>query len=1019
MKDHTKTPPIPSLVLSLGAFAQQITASVRSIYLRGDLRRRSVTRFITANLEEQGVVIKEAEETFDLAREQIVNGDGGSRKETFHQTIQSLQEVHTQLEEILHSLYTHENLIATGWETTYDIPINVYLIADITDHVSAGMVFPFLVYLEQMLAETRISSLNLLLNVAAGPEFIVDYTSDVDVQVVTFLKELDQILALDSPLCHELNHLVGFEGEWIDLPQIYLFDQYKEGSYLVKDRDELRVMIGNALLALLQNDLARQLVQYHNEHEIYESGSFYHSLGAASLHYDPQSLVQYCVEKSASEFIDRYILEYAVDYTRASKQVDDFFSHLGGFDEWAEHFMSQLPQETGIRPIRSQIPAMTVSWGAYQRSPIAYQDFTQLPWKQELLQTHESFNENIFPQAKLNFERSAKKWEDEVSVVIETQIDALLVDLKAYPGGLQTAVFVLEAVEKRIGALEQELENLNGKLEAERSQRIKSFEGNLDRVQTFIEQAPVLPKWMRIVPKAFQGRVFPAWYAYKYRHGIQNLKVYTQRAEEDLWRIAGIHLLQAMFTYFKNGIGVWLDLIRQGQDDYHALFDVWHTYAKELDQPTTFPLGQAQNDWHPLFRKSVVDLQFAQWAYKKWHPDFDGWVLDLVVESGLFKNWRDLDLATISAWISYQGKCAYQPLWQIDINQVLFQRSISQSPKPEREVVGEWLKQCMYASFSLLRPDFDAAGSVPMSYTGAHYLWGNSEWELCALPKNTDMILKWQDTWISDSHLLMCMQMRHCVPLAALVDMKRLGENLYQQMPIEEQIQYQIIQPEAACLDVGRNETIQLQDPDSFRKIYRWQYRPKGGKTEFEQVVRVDFSKERYEYYHGLPRFEGHWNKYAEIEIPEIRQLASEFQRLLEKRNWSTYNQANNVMKFIQTCIPYSSDMDTTGHQDWARYPIETLVEGTGDCEDVAILCASVLARLGFSVILLCYPNHLAFGVAGADELSGDYIVDAKTGRKYFYGEATAKGWHLGQIPPKYRGIEPEDIFPVTLLVAD
>ena len=114
-----------------------------------------------------------------------------------------------------------------------------------------------------------------------------------------------------------------------------------------------------------------------------------------------------------------------------------------------------------------------------------------------------------------------------------------------------------------------------------------------------------------------------------------------------------------------------------------------------------------------------------------------------------------------------------------------------------------------------------------------------------------------------------------------------------------------------------------------------------------------------------------------------------------------------------------NSHVDSTGHADWPRYPIETILDETGDCEDLAILCSAIIARLGFSVVLLHYPGHLAFGVAGADHLKGEYIVEPGTGRRYYYGEATAENWHLGQIPPKYRELSPEAILPVSILLQD
>ena len=70
-------------------------------------------------------------------------------------------------------------------------------------------------------------------------------------------------------------------------------------------------------------------------------------------------------------------------------------------------------------------------------------------------------------------------------------------------------------------------------------------------------------------------------------------------------------------------------------------------------------------------------------------------------------------------------------------------------------------------------------------------------------------------------------------------------------------------------------------------------------------------------------------------------------------------------------------------------------------------------------MVLLVYPKHIAFGVAGAEKLKGEYVHDLGTGRFYFYGEATADGWHLGQIPKEYREIKPQQIVPVNILIEE
>ncbi len=88
--------------------------------------------------------------------------------------------------------------------------------------------------------------------------------------------------------------------------------------------------------------------------------------------------------------------------------------------------------------------------------------------------------------------------------------------------------------------------------------------------------------------------------------------------------------------------------------------------------------------------------------------------------------------------------------------------------------------------------------------------------------------------------------------------------------------------------------------------------------------------------------------------------------------------------------IPYASDTETHGVADYANFPIETLYEKAGDCEDHAILAAAVLRRLGHDVALfylgLGESGHLALAWH-ATEAAGPFSGVAANGRCYSYVE--------------------------------
>jgi len=62
--------------------------------------------------------------------------------------------------------------------------------------------------------------------------------------------------------------------------------------------------------------------------------------------------------------------------------------------------------------------------------------------------------------------------------------------------------------------------------------------------------------------------------------------------------------------------------------------------------------------------------------------------------------------------------------------------------------------------------------------------------------------------------------------------------------------------------------------------------------------------------------------------------------------------------------IPWIGDFYSTGRADYWRYPIETLADGGGDCEDLAILAVALLRRLGEPAVFMGTDDHVGVGIA-------------------------------------------------------
>jgi len=115
----------------------------------------------------------------------------------------------------------------------------------------------------------------------------------------------------------------------------------------------------------------------------------------------------------------------------------------------------------------------------------------------------------------------------------------------------------------------------------------------------------------------------------------------------------------------------------------------------------------------------------------------------------------------------------------------------------------------------------------------------------------------------------------------------------------------------------------------------------------------------------------------------------------------------NMVTIFVQT-LPRTNKVVTTPFDNYARYPVETLLDNGGDCEDNSILAAAILTRLNCNVVFFVYNDlqHIALGIdyPPYSGLTGwDY-----QGTMYYYFETTGReGLQLGHSPSAYETVKP------------
>ena len=107
---------------------------------------------------------------------------------------------------------------------------------------------------------------------------------------------------------------------------------------------------------------------------------------------------------------------------------------------------------------------------------------------------------------------------------------------------------------------------------------------------------------------------------------------------------------------------------------------------------------------------------------------------------------------------------------------------------------------------------------------------------------------------------------------------------------------------------------------------------------------------------------------------------------------------ANVILAFTQY-IEYQYDSDSVGQDEYWRYPLETLFDENGDCEDTSILFCALAKAGGYDCALILYSGHMAAGIH-IDGVSYSGYYDYNNVR-YYYSETTSTGWSVGDAPDK------------------
>ena len=192
------------------------------------------------------------------------------------------------------------------------------------------------------------------------------------------------------------------------------------------------------------------------------------------------------------------------------------------------------------------------------------------------------------------------------------------------------------------------------------------------------------------------------------------------------------------------------------------------------------------------------------------------------------------------------------------------------------------------------------------------------------------------------------------------------------------------------------------KNPEWETLCFEWKRQDDLGSIQIE----IPVDRQMYLHYRNLTRYQGVANLYHYVNDANnqalIRQIVETIRKTTDGLSYTDSAMVRELAKFTQDVIEYQYDSDSTGEDEYPRYPIETLYEGQGDCEDTSILMAALLKEMGYDVGFLHLPGHLAVALRTADDYSGgDYYQIGE--HRYLFIESTGSGWNIGDIPDKFK----------------
>lgn len=143
-----------------------------------------------------------------------------------------------------------------------------------------------------------------------------------------------------------------------------------------------------------------------------------------------------------------------------------------------------------------------------------------------------------------------------------------------------------------------------------------------------------------------------------------------------------------------------------------------------------------------------------------------------------------------------------------------------------------------------------------------------------------------------------------------------------------------------------------------------------------------------------LPRFSQRTQAFVETFYTPDEPALKEIHSALEGygKDMDRVQYAEFVLRFVQT-VPYLLDEDTRDDDEFWKFPIETLWDGGGDCEDTTFLYGTLMGMSGYRTAFLLFKDH----AMPAIDLDAPGYVSSIDGYGFLLCETVSTAFSIGE----------------------